>query len=310
MIRRSVGLRKSRAFHVLEKAALVLALTASGCNLALGIEEARVDDRLSTMTRDTDSEAGATTEGLEVSSAGAADATAAQDDGGVGDDVTTPPTDAGSEASEDTSHQGHPAPPVPSASTGDSQTGADATDEQDVEAGASEPTLCDRYCDEITELCTGELEQYRDMRQCLTVCSLFPPGELTSEVNDNSVACRLRYAAKGRYASGTEHAAYCRQAGPGGDGRCGSNCEGYCTLMEGVCTTEATDLYRFENTPACMAACQALPTTSVAYSTSNVDLSDGNHVQCRLFHVTSAAMLDPDEHCEHAMGVTLCEPVD
>ena len=102
-------------------------------------------------------------------------------------------------------------------------------------------------------------------------------------------------------------AAYCREAGPGGDGECGSNCEGYCTLMMGVCTEEEALLYRYESFESCMQACEALPVSSVPYSTTDPEVSDGNHVQCRLFHVTSAAMLDAEEHCEHAMGVVLCE---
>jgi hypothetical protein len=170
--------------------------------------------------------------------------------------------------------------------------------------------LCEKYCDEIGELCTGELEQYRDRRQCLTICSFYPEGSLLSEDNDNTVACRLRYASKARYAAGTEHAAYCRQGGPGGDGRCGSNCEGYCTLMMGVCTEETADLYRFAGVEECLSACEDLPLSTESYSTSNVAISDGDHVQCRLFHVTSAAMLDAEEHCEHAMGLTLCEATE
>src|SRR5690606_26307122 len=149
-------------------------------------------------------------------------------------------------------------------------------------------TLCDKYCEEITELCTGELAQYRDKRQCQTVCAMFPEGDIASEVNENTVSCRLRYASKSRYAAGVELAAYCRQAGPGGDGRCGSNCEGYCTLMKGVCTPEEAGIYRFEDDASCMQACESLPSSSVPYSTSGgEELSDGDHVQCRLFHVTS-----------------------
>jgi hypothetical protein len=42
------------------------------------------------------------------------------------------------------------------------------------------------------------------------------------------------------------------------------------------------------------------------YSISDGSLPDRNDAQCRLFHVNSAVM-DPDEHCEHAMGVTMCD---
>ncbi len=50
-----------------------------------------------------------------------------------------------------------------------------------------------------------------------------------------------------------------------------------------------------------------MPTTTLEYSGNDPAVSDGDHALCRLFHVTSAAMADADEHCEHAMGVTLCQ---
>lgn len=283
----------------------------SACNLMLGIEKAEVDSRLTTGGQD------AAGGGGDEASDAATSASPGDDHGGAYDAaapdgaVSAQEADAEAAFSTDTEASGDDTE-TPGA------TGVDETDDSDTTAQdntadtaestePSEPELCDKYCSEIMELCTGDLEQYRDMRQCLTVCEMFPRGELTAETNDNTVACRLRYASKSRYASGTEHAAYCRQAGPGGDGRCGSNCEGYCTLMEGVCTPEEAGIYRFEDNASCMAACAALPVSSVPYSTANVELSDGDHVQCRIFHVTSAAMLDAEEHCEHAVGLTLCE---
>lgn len=173
------------------------------------------------------------------------------------------------------------------------------------EGGSPEASVCERYCEQIGAYCTGELEQYRDRAQCLKICAYLPEGEL-GDPDANTAACRLKYAGWARYASGTELAAYCRQAGPGGDGRCGSNCEGYCAIMMSVCTEDSADVYHYRDEPACLEACAALPLAEVPYSTSDPLVSDGNHVQCRLFHVTSAAMLDTEEHCEHAVGVTLC----
>lgn len=293
-----------------------------GCNSLLGIEEAHVDSRLE--GADDEDELPA----LEVGTGRTVDA-GPRGEGVANDDsddsieaadasagATPSPADdgVGSEAmgsdSDELGGGGLPSvddPPVGNASETD-----DAEDSEDTTAGPddAQPLLCEKYCEEVMELCTGDLEQYRDRRQCLTVCAFFPEGDLVSEANENTIACRLRYAAKARYAAGTEHEAYCRQAGPGGDGRCGSNCEGYCALMAGVCTEDDADIYRFESDAACMQACQALPRSTVTYSTANAAVPDGNHVQCRLFHVTSAAMLDPEEHCEHAMGLTLCEAAD
>ena len=121
----------------------------------------------------------------------------------------------------------------------------------------------------------------------------------------NTVACRTKYAGKARYAGGTELNAYCRQAGPGGDGRCGSNCDGFCTISMATCTAEDTPPYYFANDTACHTTCQSLPQIPFVYG--DVSVADGNSVECRLFHVISAAMMDPEEHCEHVMGLTLCE---
>ena len=77
--------------------------------------------------------------------------------------------------------------------------------------------------------------------------------------------------------------------------------------MGTVCTEESAGVYHFASDEDCRTTCEALPPAGVAYSSSNPQISDGNHALCRLFHVTSAAMADPEEHCEHALGITLCE---
>lgn len=245
--------------------AAVLA-AAAACGELIGIEDAAVDPRVAGESK-----------GGQASSSG-------------GSDSSSGGTDTGSGGNE-------PA----SGGTTVGEAGANNVGE----GGAPAGSLCETYCDQILEYCSGSLEQYRDRAQCLKVCNFLPEGELAGEDN-NSTACRLRYAGKARYASGTELAAYCRQAGPGGDGRCGSNCEGYCEIMMSVCTQNSADVYHFEEQAECLDSCSKLPASDVAYSTSDPLVSDGNHVQCRLFHVTSAAMLDTEEHCEHAVGVTLC----
>jgi hypothetical protein len=55
----------------------------------------------------------------------------------------------------------------------------------------------------------------------------------------------------------------------------------------------------------CMSVCSSIR-DEPPYSVSDGALPDQNTAQCRLFHATSAVM-DPDEHCEHAMGVTMCD---
>jgi hypothetical protein len=243
---------------------------AAACGEVIGIEDAAVDPRVS----------GASIGGRASSSGGSVSPSGGTATGSGGNE----PASGGTTVAE----------------AGANSAGGDVG-----EGGAPAGSLCETYCDQIVEYCSGPLEQYRDRAQCLKVCNFLPEGELAGEDN-NSASCRLRYAGKARYASGTELAAYCRQAGPGGDGRCGSNCEGYCEIMMSVCTENSADVYHFEERAECLDSCSKLPASDIAYSTSDPLVSDGNHVQCRLFHVTSAAMLDTEEHCEHAVGVTLC----
>ena len=266
-----------------------------GCTQLLGIEEAHVDPSLdakgnlegsptSTSSGGT-SGSSSSTEGFGASNA---NGNTASTTGGGGTESTRGEAGAGSDSDDSAASS--------SGGTGDIGT----------TTAGSEPTLCESYCDDIMEHCTGAQLQYRDHAQCMKLCGMLPEGEL-GKVNENTVACRMKYAGDARYGSGTELDAYCRRAGPAGAGYCGSNCEGYCSLMMSVCTGREVGVYQFDSHESCLASCEALPVSDHGYSASNPLIADGNHVECRLFHVTSAAMLDPEEHCEHAMGVTLCE---
>lgn len=302
---------------------LFVACSAAACNELLDIQEARVDPRLD------DGESGATFTPQKGGSAGSGGSSGSAGGGG---DMFVSGGSAGAEASENGGQSGSDAEsssagagghdePVAggpgqgalggTSGAGSGEGGASGAAGGPVAeggaAGSETPvSLCDTYCKEIMSYCVGGLQQYVDETQCLRVCALLPQGTL-GEVTGNTVACRLKNAADARYASGVERGRYCRWAGPGGDGRCGTNCDGFCALMQNVCTADESPLYRFASTEECLTACAALPDGDVPYTTSDEAVSDGNSVQCRLFHVNSAAMLDPIEHCEHAMGFTLCE---
>jgi hypothetical protein len=181
-----------------------------------------------------------------------------------------------------------------------SQAEAAAT-EASVEAGAE---ICATYCDQIMKYCKDDLAQYIDIPQCLKVCSLFPAGTVGGP-DSNTAACRLKYSSKAWYANGSERDAYCRKAGPGSDGTCGTICEGYCTLMIPTCTAARTPPFFFASMGDCMNACDSLA-DAPPYTVADGTLPDRNDAQCRLFHACTAVM-DPDEHCEHAMGVTMCD---
>lgn len=304
---------------------LILSCSMFGCNTLLGIEKAHVDPLLEAPEHEAAADGGTkkprpprsatSTESMqpvapeptavppnpvngEDPEAALPDDVAPDDDA----DADDPPT-----AADDDAENGEGMNVAGSQGMDEASPGDAGGDGPPVVADAGAASLCDKYCEEVTEHCTGDLQQYRDLRQCQTVCELFPQGELASRANENTVACRLRYASNARYAAGTEQSAYCRQAGPGGDGRCGTNCESYCTLMMQVCSAEVAAIYRYETVEECIGACSALPVSDEPYSSASIVVADGNHVQCRLFHVTSAAMLDAEEHCEHAIGITLCE---
>ncbi|HEY6724417.1 MAG TPA: hypothetical protein VI197_10305 [Polyangiaceae bacterium] len=264
-----------------------------GCTQLLGIEEASVDPAL-------DAKGNLEGASTNTSSGGSSAAPSTETSGNSSaSGAMTSTTGGGSGGSQGEAGAG--SEPENSAASASGGTGTANTT-----TGGPEPSLCEDYCHDIMESCTGSQLQYRDQAQCMKICKMLPEGEL-GKINENTVACRAKYVGDARYGSGTELDAYCRRAGPGGAGYCGSNCEGYCSLMMHVCTGSDVGVYKFDSSEACVEACEALPSSDEGYAVSNPLIADGNHVECRLFHVTSAAMLDPEEHCEHAMGVTLCE---
>lgn len=166
---------------------------------------------------------------------------------------------------------------------------------------AATADVCEQYCDLMGEHCVGDALQYRDNAQCLKICRTYPVGAPEDD-RVNTAACRRRYAGKARYLAGAELATTCGYAGPGGDGRCGSNCEGFCTIAQAACRPEVTDPYFYDSFDACLNDCEGLPSSRYQYGA----VSSGNSLECRLFHVSSAMMADADEHCEHTLGITLC----
>ena len=202
------------------------------------------------------------------------------------------------------------------AGTGSSVASA-GTDETFAGAGAgggdtAEASACEIYCDLVLANCQGKYEQYRSPEQCLEVCKRLPPGK-PGDGNVNSVECRTRQA----HFAESEAFLYCKSAGPLGAGKCGSNCESYCSLMDATCTQSATagnaELSYYSDTQACLSSCAAIPedpTGPTQYSSSaTIEPSSlvGNNVYCRTYHVTAGLEGDSaSEHCPHAMGGDPC----
>lgn len=173
------------------------------------------------------------------------------------------------------------------------------------EGGAPEAaSICEQYCRAITDGCTEETTQYTDYDACLVTCPYFPEGA-RGDTTGNTLNCRLNYALK----AASEPITYCTWAGPGGDGMCGSNCEGFCTLMSGVCTpstTRAPTDY-FATTEDCLSTCATIPAEGPYSAISKSTAGGADIYECRLYHVAAAIYAeDAALHCPHAMGRQLC----
>jgi hypothetical protein len=194
----------------------------------------------------------------------------------------------------------------PSADTGapEGTGGSAGTIDSGGSPDGTDSATCKEYCDGVMGFCDGEQKQYVDMVQCLKICAIYPEGLLT-DPDGNTASCRLKYARRARYALGVERASYCQKAGPGSDGNCGTICDGFCTLMMAACTPKFAP-FNFPTLADCQRECRLLK-DAPPYTVSDGNLPDRNDAQCRLFHVCSSVM-DPDEHCEHSMGVTMCDP--
>ena len=158
--------------------------------------------------------------------------------------------------------------------------------------------LCQDYCTTVMANCTMDNAVYESIATCYAVCKLLDPGEAEND-DGNTVRCRLRQAIAAGPQGVNEPASHCSGAGPGGEGTdgdvlCGDNCEGYCSLMQRACDD-------FASLTACRAECDEVPDLG-GYNTSH---SEGDSLQCRLWHL-SAAALAPNPHCLHAAGKSYC----
>lgn len=181
-----------------------------------------------------------------------------------------------------------------SGTAGESDSGTDA-DASDGNLG----TPCEQYCNAAMTNCSADYAIYSDYGACLATCAAMPEGNPGDETG-NTVYCRLRAA---NLAKSFEPDFYCPIAGPGGNGKCGSNCESLCVIYKAVCIG---DNYLFANDAACLSSCAKaadLGTFSLA------DGARGNTVQCRLLHASNSAV-EPDDHCPHAAGYPPCNSAD
>ena len=166
------------------------------------------------------------------------------------------------------------------------------------DGGTGPSPECVDYCKLAKTVCQGKSTLYSSDETCLATCALMPPGERGEPTAHNTVACRLNQLVLAQQTGESSTIPdYCAKAGPGGNGQCGSNCESYCQLYDAACHTDQPQLTSAQYDPAtCAEKCKGLADTGSFDATA--DLA-GDTLQCRLAH-TSAASVNPTEHCSHA----------
>ncbi len=152
---------------------------------------------------------------------------------------------------------------------------------------AGQAQTCANYCALIGANCTAANAMYGGAAECMASCMHFPAGT-AADMSGNTLGCRIYHAD----AAATNASLHCRHAGPGGDGACGMNCEGFCAVALGSCAGQAAPPYA--SMGACMTACAGFATTP-SYSAAT---TSGNSLACRLYHAT-AASTTPALHCPH-----------
>jgi hypothetical protein len=177
--------------------------------------------------------------------------------------------------------------PTPGAETDDAETGATTVPTDGGEVGEVNFD-CDGYCTRITDNCTAARAQYPNKETCMSTCAHFPQGQ-ESDMTGNSLGCRLYHAGAAADAPDT----HCTHAGPGGNGQCGSNCEGFCTVAAAACPAVYPEL------ALCVSTCADF---NDAEPFDASDLS-GDTLACRLYHLTVATMF-AEMHCPHTAAIS------
>lgn len=250
---------------------LWVAVVLASCRQIMGIEEAETDPSL------TAGAGGAATTGPIVGQTSAL--------GGAGDVASPPVLGGGGQGGDGSEESGAGGQPSVDAAAG--AAGAEAVP----------ASLCERYCSAVQSHCTGEFAVYTSVSACLAVCAAMPEGA-AGDRDVDTVHCRLRAAESAL----DEVPHYCPIAGPGGQGGCGSNCQSLCALRQVVCAPYVSD-----DVTSCLGQCEALPDLG-SYSTAlERGQYAGDHVQCRLYHLSAAASDDPEQHCLHVDGAAPCQ---
>lgn len=165
--------------------------------------------------------------------------------------------------------------------------------------GVGLAAACTTYCDSVVASCTAANEQFESAEACNTYCNgtgVFGLGT-EGDADGNSVACRTYHVGAAKDDPDT----HCGHSGPVGGDTCGSYCNNYCDMAIAHCTG---DNEIFANKLDCVAYCGA---DGAAWATGAQGDTDGNSVNCRIYHLGAAAAA-PADHCQHAgtTGANTC----
>lgn len=162
--------------------------------------------------------------------------------------------------------------------------------------GQQSSPLCEDYCTTVMETCIDKDDAdpreeqhnsvYPSKDACLAFCQHLEAGDMNERPrpSGDTVACRLASARLAK--NSREFTLYCPEAGPGGAGACGDDCENYCKHFEELCGGAPED---------CVEKCAVFPNDG---SFDAIRDHDGDTLQCRLVHLTNAAL--DEAHCGHA----------
>ena len=147
-----------------------------------------------------------------------------------------------------------------------------------------DPT-CANLCAAAMESCDGNLAAYGNMADCLSWCDDVGDWEAgeAGDTDGNTIACRITALQAGN----------CDAGGFTGGGVCGSYCENYCDVTARTC--EGANAIH-ENEAACLATCGDFDMNGEPGAT------DGDTVQCRIYHGGVPADGSPETHCVHAQA--------
>jgi hypothetical protein len=161
-------------------------------------------------------------------------------------------------------------------------------------SGGGMADACTKYCTDIMKTCKDANAQYASEANCMESCKALPATGMDGAMQGNTIQCR-QYHVGVAGSSAAMADMHCTHAGPGGDGLCGMNCEGFCSIAVATCNAEWKDM------ASCMDAMTGCPAFKDDKNVKYVaPTAAGDTFECRLYHLTVATS-DAATHCPHTV---------